>query len=568
MTAKDMNEPVQDTQMMEYFEQQIKTISIVSPPGLSVTLYPHQCMAITRMEQRESMPQTCQSHYAIQSSVGIYADKAGSGKTLGMLGLLVRDRMEWNLQQDYVHSSILSVYGHGCIVKKSLLYLKRIPSNLIVASHLILLQWIEELKKTTLSFQAILTKRKLDEVDPFAYQVILVVPHCFNELMERFPNYAWKRFIFDEPTHTKISSMRSIVAGFIWFLTATPDLLLYHYRTASNFMSSIFSSSMDYHLYQHLIIKNDGQFISLSYRLPALHHIYHTCYQPIVEIVQHLINENILSMIHAGNIEGAVKALGGQATSNLIDLVRQEKMFQKKECMEKMERFTRFQDTTRFEKWKGRLQQLEKQEQDMMTRYHILLQQNTCHICFEINRQPILLSCCQNLFCGNCVLQWLHQKSTCPLCRRTITPEYMIYIETIDSSSPINDQPLLSLPLRTKLDTILDIFDPTSSTKRCLIFSNFDESFEPICRLLQEYDISYYIVHGRSEQRHKQIHDFKKGIVQVLFLNSMTYGIGMNLQECTDIILYHTMTEDMETQLIGRAYRIGRTEELRIHHFV
>ena len=50
------------------------------------------------------------------------------------------------------------------------------------------------------------------------------------------------------------------------------------------------------------------------------------------------------------------------------------------------------------------------------------------------------------------------------------------------------------------------------------------------------------------------------------FLNSRNNGAGINLQECTDIILYHRMEDSTTTQILGRANRIGRTEELNVHH--
>ena len=47
------------------------------------------------MEDRERRKTIQHSHYAIESSCGIYADIAGYGKTLSMLGMLVRDKMSW-----------------------------------------------------------------------------------------------------------------------------------------------------------------------------------------------------------------------------------------------------------------------------------------------------------------------------------------------------------------------------------------------------------------------------------------------------------------------------------------
>ena len=73
-------------------------------------------------------------------------------------------------------------------------------------------------------------------------------------------------------------------------------------------------------------------------------------------------------------------------------------------------------------------------------------------------------------------------------------------------------------------------------------------------------------ISGKKESRDKTIHEFKYGTLNVLFLNSLNTGDGINLQEASDIILYHSMSDDLQTQIIGRANRIGRKINLRVHH--
>jgi len=59
---------------------------------------------------------------------------------------------------------------------------------------------------------------------------------------------------------------------------------------------------------------------------------------------------------------------------------------------------------------------------------------------------------------------------------------------------------------------------------------------------------------------------FKDGKLKVIFLNSSFDGAGLNLQEATDIILYHDMPPHTQSQIIGRANRIGRQLPLHVHH--
>jgi SNF2 family DNA or RNA helicase len=115
------------------------------------------------------------------------------------------------------------------------------------------------------------------------------------------------------------------------------------------------------------------------------------------------------------------------------------------------------------------------------------------------------------------------------------------------------------------LDTILT----THPEGRFIIFSSYDETFSKIREVLVDAEMEYAELSGRRhETRQRIITDFKEARLRVLFMNSFHDGAGVNLHEATDIILYHEMTDMMKTQIIGRAYRIGRTHPLRVHHLV
>ena len=62
----------------------------------------------------------------------------------------------------------------------------------------------------------------------------------------------------------------------------------------------------------------------------------------------------------------------------------------------------------------------------------------------------------------------------------------------------------------------------------------------------------------------KNIQKYKNENVNVLLLNSRYFGSGLNLENTSDIIIIHKMAADIEMQIIGRAQRYGRTNELRI----
>lgn len=527
------------------------------------TLYPHQVSAIQMMEKREQSKKIAHSTYCIDLNMSIYSDMTGYGKTISMLGLIIRDKMEWDVNQEHVQSFISGVYGNGCIVKRSLVSLKRVPTNLVVAGTSIIRQWSDELEETSLRFCVIFNKKKLEQMDPCEYDVVLCSPSFYNSLLERFPSYAWKRFIYDEPTHTKITSMRQVIAGFIWLITATPEMLLQQHRYSHNFMSSIFTQYMDYNLYKNLIVKNDDDFVRKSFELPPLFHHYHKCFQPVFHVVRDLISEPIIQMISAGNIEGAVRCLGGNSTSNLFELIEKDK----KDCIHqaewKLERFQRIGDEVKIVKWQERLDQYKKELQELTERVQSIIYSSPCPICLEKKEHPILLSCCQNMFCGRCVLKWFEKKNSCPLCRRKITNEHLLYVSEKDDVHQTTSSTTTTNP--SKIDVILDLIKSKPLAKM-IIFSSFQETFDLIRDTMRENDIYFGEIKGSIVTREKIIQEFKENDLNVLFINSLDSGAGINLQEATDLILFHPICDSMFTQIRGRAYRIGRSLPLHIHH--
>ena len=545
---------------------------ILQPPSMTKILYPHQLRAVAMMETREKEKSITSENFCVFTNVGIFGDLAGYGKTVALIALILRDKMEWDLREPFVVSNISNIYGNGSIIKKSLLRFQKIETSLIVASTSILKQWSDEIFSTSLTHVIITTKKKLDSLEPTLYDIVLCSPSLYNYLVNKYPNYAWKRFIYDEPTQTKIPAMRCIVSGFIWFVSATPVQLLYQNHNNHNFLQSLFSNCMDYHIFQNLIVKNDDEFVKKSFQLPVMNHHSHPCYQPLYNVVQNILSEPICNMIDAGNIEKAVRHLGGSSTSNIFTLIKNEKEELLRETEYKIEKFSRINDHARIKKWTEKKATLEKELEELNRRYKDFILNETCQICLMKNDQPTLVSCCQNAYCGKCIFQWLRQKNSCPNCRTFVTTDMIIYLTTPPTESlppptqhSTHGRPTLSK--KTKPCVILDIIEKKPHGK-FIIFSDYDETFSFIRHALDDDGIQFAEISGTMESRDRKIREFKQGNVNVLFINSIANGAGINLQEATDIILYHRMGEDMQAQIIGRAYRIGREKVLDVHHLI
>ena len=548
---------------MEQFEN-IKIID--QPKNLKLKLYRHQLASIYSMEEREKNKKIEYENEIVTANMGIFSDITGFGKTLSIIGLLCRNKMEWDLNEDFVHEKVLAIYGSGHIIRSRKSFYKKIDCNLIVVSQSIISQWNTESNQSTLKIYKITTKKMAEAVDPQNYNVILCIPTMYNILIQRFSTYCWKRVIYDEPCQKKIPAMRSVIAGFYWLITATPCMLLQTYRKSrsTHFLASIFGTYMDFGTFNSLIVKNPDEFVKLSYSLPTTSHVYHKCYQPIFNMIRGFVADQISEMIAAGNIEGAVKYLGGKKTDNIVELVKSKKIEQLETTKYKITIYTRRGEEDRVKYWKDRQEQIQDQIKELDNRFKNILT-GDCNICLSSFEKPVMLTCCQNLFCGSCILEWLKTKSNCPLCRADIVKDMIFYIDEEKNKKCDKDAEVDSI--KTKQDVILELIQKKKNGK-FIIFSSYDESAVYIRTKLDQNNINFCEIQGRTEVRDKTIKEFKNGLVNVLFLNSNNNGAGINLQEATDIIMYHEMSTDVQTQIQGRANRIGRTFPLTVHHLI
>jgi hypothetical protein len=69
---------------------------------------------------------------------------------------------------------------------------------------------------------------------------------------------------------------------------------------------------------------------------------------------------------------------------------------------------------------------------------------------------------------------------------------------------------------------------------------------------------------GNQKMIERTLNEYKEGDVQVLLLNSMIEGAGMNLENTTHLLFMHKTEEKFVEQVVGRAQRYGRKLPLNI----
>jgi len=485
--------------------------------------------------------------------------------TLSMVTLLHRNKMEWNMETPYVEKTT-DARANGYIKKTDIKEYKKIDATLILVSHSIINQWYKELQKSTLCIRMMSKKSDIENTVLDNYDVILITPTMYNFLVIKYYNMAWKRFVYDEPAHIKVSKMIRIIAGFYWFVTSTPDIMWeFHRKNKISFMYSMISGNTDWiHFLEYLKVKNRDDFIKHSYEMPAINHYYIKCHDPMYKTVENFVTSKIREMISAGNIHGAIRALGGSETSNIAELVRKKKLDEIEEMEYRIRLLEIRNKKDQIATLHIAIDRIKQQITEIDMRYKEIIKRD-CNICMDSLEQPVLEPNCQNVFCGGCIIEWLKTKNTCPLCRVHISPSTLIVCNIDAPSSKNGKKEIDETRPKTKIETTLEIIRKNQDNK-FIIFSAWDQTFFPIRESLKHNNINYVEVRGSVTACQKNIDRFKTGDTNVIFLNSKFNGSGINLQEATDIIIYHEMDASMISQIIGRANRIGRKNPLNVHY--
>jgi SNF2 family DNA or RNA helicase len=552
---------------------------IEQPADLNIKLFPHQCVSVYDMETLErtrkiELHDVNNSYYS--TDFGILGDIPGYGKGLSVVSLVLRDKMPWDVSVCHTSSSIES-YGELLRFYSHHSTRKRVKTNFILASPNLIEQWKEYfgfVEKGKLSVKEISTRKDIEDgIDYKKWDVLIVSSARYNELMNIIgTEIVWKRFIFDDAASTYISNMSCIRAGFTWFITATYQSLV---NIRSKGYIRDFFRFFDSRILRHLVIKNPEEFCKSSFKMPEIIEINHQCANPrVLSVLRNHIDSDVQMMLSAGDVKGAITRLGAGISSsdNLIEIVskrHKEKLTHARMSLDMWQSRTGAHALKEVEMWNKRIDELNNLIAELDKKYKEVLSED-CSICYDTINVPTMVKCCQNIFCGSCIIECLKNGSKCPMCRSIVNTKELIYIvankedEHDEKKEEIKRE--IILPKQDKVVEIIKKGLERDPKKKFLIFSSFDESFQIIKNALTESHMKFAEISGTKATRDLKIKNFKDGKIPVLFLNAAYNGCGLNLQSTTDVILYHEMPPHIRTQNIGRAMRIGRSEPLTVHN--
>jgi hypothetical protein len=236
-----------------------------------------------------------------------------------------------------------------------------------------------------------------------------------------------------------------------------------------------------------------------------------------------------------------------------------------------------------------------------------------CPICCSDlcdEEEIIIIKCCGVIVCGLCCFSTIFKKLSsgqCSNCRSELNLHDLIYLnknfdlnriidehhdeEQIETKCEEKNE--IETPI-TKISCIIDIINgekidtrkridvnipnlmkgtnilPEVSYNKVLIFANYDETIKKIVLSLTTDKIKFWSLCGSYKAINKTQELFNAcNEPCALVINSLNHCAGLNLQTATDIIFIHKIIDrDIETQVIGRGQRLGRTSTLNVHYML
>jgi len=600
---------------------------IIQPTNLKLKLKEHQitaCHAMDKLERNGTIEKTIKSSiykfniypaekyqnsyrhyqeaknfrdidYTIKTNFGILADKVGAGKTYEIVGLLCHNLVPPDRNKILFSSSFTSLEYKDSY--------KGFKTNLILVPHNLVTQWKQAFaqcnlktyiisKKTDISFLVYpenifdenpdkknhLSDNELDDLENICelntieyYDAIICSATMVDEYFDRFKDIRYSRIIIDEVCSIKLPTDLNWHANFIWFVTATPSGIKYLKRF---YIKDLVNRLHDF-IFDNIIVKNDEEYVDRSMNVPSFNQILIKCFTPKqYEMIREHVPQDVMDMLNAGNVQEAVKKLNCNVDTdeNILQVLTNKIS---KELHNKKAELT-YQESlipTDKKSHDEHIARINSKINSLQTKFDSISQRikefmkESCPICLEdfISVVPAVLPCCNQLYCITCLASI---NGSCPMCRQSFSMDKIsVIMDNKNNNNNKNNKIDEEKKEINKVDAVIKLLLDKQNGK-FLLFSNYDQTFENLIKKLAENEIKHSKVLGSGAVVNKTIQRFTDGDVRVLMLNASNYGSGLNLQMATDIIIYHQLPLELETQVIGRAQRLGRTSELNVYYLL
>lgn len=576
------------------------------PSRAHVQLKPHQlamlCKCIAFEEEEVPVPahlanaDTGSSEGMLQNymmtRIGIMGDMAGSGKSYVILSLI--------LDNDRLKRSPLM---HACGLNKVFIcytdHLRQVNTNMLVVPYNLVAQWEVYLRvfAPSLRYTVINRSKSMDtfyNVDFSATDLILVSSSFYNRVAMHIDTKKIRlyRVFFDEVDNMNIPGCEKIEARFYWFVTASYGNLLYpkgysHFDAGksnvrvfkargirdSGFIRNLFTDLAPSKLVARLlVVKNQDSFVSDSMAMSQPESLVVRCRTPFtLSVLSGVVENNIIESLNAADVQTAMQLINPMCRGtedNIIENIIERYMRNVRNTDVNIG-YCRAYEYANEQERAANIQRLENRKQDYLRKIESIKERirttEMCTICYEPFVTKSVVPCCSNSFCFRCIQLWLSRNRSCPLCKVHVTrSEVMV----VDPDAVIENHDTEVHETNDKATNLRVILSNLADDARVLIFSAYDNTFMHVTPVLEELGMRYEFLKGNTSKTNKVVQDYRTTSLRILLVNARNFGCGLNLENTTDIIMFHKFDNEIEKQVIGRANRFGQNGRLKVWYLL
>lgn len=574
------------------------------PDNILIPLMEHQLKLLYKcltLENNEiTVYQSNDNISYFTTKLGVICDSVGSGKSLVILSLLSNKLKNVNTHDIIVYTDDLINISTLNIINSNSKY---IDTNILVIPHNIFLQWKGYITtQTSITCEYINTHKSISNCK-FDKQLILVSATMYKKFSVHVNEqlYIVNRVIYDEADSIALTACNKIKSLFYWFISSSINNLLYPTGIYANYnrvtgrydmaiygiertgfikntFKSLYQSKYSY-IKKYLFLKNDDEFIKLSYNLPSINYILINCKNNnLLNVLNDIVSIDIQRMICAGDINEAIKNIDIEKTNNdniikiicnnLYDDINNKELelnFIKNKIYKNKEL-----QIEHIKKIELKIKEIESKIFNIKER---IKDNNIDPITLCEIEKPIIVKCCNNVFDFESIITYISNtvNTKCPICRAPITKQNIIIISEEEEEEEFKedetkDEEEYVYKEHDKYENLNYILKQLPINSKIIIFSEYDGTYTNIINILNDNNINSTQLKGTATSITKIINNYNKSTNKtVLFLNAKYYGAGLNLEKTTHIISFHKMNIELENQIIGRAQRPGRLSQLNVY---
>jgi SNF2 family DNA or RNA helicase len=180
-----------------------------------------------------------------------------------------------------------------------------------------------------------------------------------------------------------------------------------------------------------------------------------------------------------------------------------------------------------------------------------------CSICLDKPSHHTMTKCCNNIFCGECLLRNMQNSNKCPTCRSPIGIDSLKWV-AIDKVTDISNN------IKSRIDTCIQTLKDNSNNQ-IIIYTLYDNVYYQLLNKFSEIGIKAEKLDSNPYNVQRISNKFSSGELRVICVSNPEFIRGLSFTNATHVIFYHELPfYEMRELLIRSAQRLGRQNPLEV----